>query len=181
MTGKDCEMIREWLPEMEAGTLSAEDAETVQGHLGSCAECRKELELIGFLREGMAKAEGAADLPPGLEARIKARIREDLAVEQLGPESGRTRKEVGVIPIFGRIRQTPTWALSAAAVVILALGTGVIWNQKTSESGLDPVVVATQDLLPEAWLWDDGLVAGAPVFDGLSDADLEALVKEFGG
>ena len=181
MTGNDCEMIREWLPEMDAGTLSAEDAGTVQGHLRGCAECRKELELIGFLREGMAKAEGAADVPPGLEARIKARVREDLAVDQPGMEGRRAPKEVGVIPIVGRIRQAPAWALSAAAVVILALGTGVIWNQKTSESGLDPVVVATQDPLPESWLWDDGLVAGAPVFDGLSDADLEALVKEFGG
>jgi anti-sigma factor RsiW len=181
MTGKDCEMIREWLPEMNAGTLSAEDTEMVHVHLEGCPECRKELELIGFLREAMAKAEGAADVPPGLEARIKARIREDLAVEQSGAEGGRMRREVGFIPILGRISRAPPWALSAAAVVILALGTGVIWNQKTSESGLDPVVVATQDPLPESWLWDDGLVAGAPVFDGLSDAELEVLVKEFGG
>ena len=118
MTGKDCEMIREWLPEMNAGTLSAEDTEMVHGHLEGCPECRKELELIGFLREAMAKAAGATDVPPGLEARIKARIREDLAVEQSGAEGGRMRREVGFIPILGRISRAPPWALSAAAVVI---------------------------------------------------------------
>ncbi len=42
-------------------------------------------------------------------------------------------------------------------------------------------MVASQEPLPEAWLWDDGMVAGAPVFDGLSDEDLEALLKEFEG
>jgi len=75
----------------------------------------------------------------------------------------------------------PTWALSAAAVVILALGIGVIGNNGELEVVQDPIVVASQDPLPEAWLWDDGMVAGAPVFDGISDEDLEALLEEFEG
>ncbi len=132
--------------------------------------------MIGILRETMAETHGAAQVPPGLEARIKSRIRDELT-----GRSGGRRSESGVIPILGWIQRTPAWALSAAAVVILALGTGVIWDRQASEPGLDPVVVATQDPLPEAWLWDDGMVAGAPVFDGLSDEDLEALLKEFGG
>jgi hypothetical protein len=65
--------------------------------------------------------------------------------------------------------------------VILALGTGVIWNRRVPDVVQDAIVVASQDPLPEAWLWDDGMVAGAPVFDGLSDEELEALLEEFEG
>jgi hypothetical protein len=38
--------------------------------------------------------------------------------------------------------------------------------------------VASEEPIPEAWLWDDGMVAGAPVFDDLTDAELEALIQE---
>ena len=41
--------------------------------------------------------------------------------------------------------------------------------------------MASQEPLPEAWLWDDGVVAGAPVLDDLTDAELEALLEEMEG
>jgi hypothetical protein len=66
-------------------------------------------------------------------------------------------------------------------VVVLALGTAFLWNQRGSELIQDPTAVAAQEPLPESWLWDDGIVAGAVVFDGLSDEDLEALIEEFEG
>lgn len=181
MTGTNCERIQELLPELASGALSAREAEEVEGHLASCPECREVLGVIGALRRAWGDAEVPAAAPPGLEARIQARVREELAAEQLGEGRGSRRKEAGVIPIFGWLHRAPAWALSAAALVILALGTSVIWNQRTPQLGLDPVVVATQEDAPEAWLWDDGMVAGAPVFDGLSDEDLEALLKEIGG
>jgi len=66
-------------------------------------------------------------------------------------------------------------------VVVLALGTGVIWHNRTSDPTLDPILVASEEPIPEEWLWDDGMVAGAPVFDDLSDEDLEALIEEYEG
>lgn len=147
----------------------------VEAHLGVCPDCRKELDLIRALRDVRP------EVPPGLEGRIQARVQEEVAreptwiAEEASPETGRG------IPIFGRPRRVPAWALSAAAVVILALSTGVIWKQRVLDVVQDPIVVASLDPLPEAWLWDDGMVAGAPVFDGLSDEDLEALLEELEG
>ena len=71
--------------------------------------------------------------------------------------------------------------MSAAAILVLALGTKVVMDGMGPEIVLDPIAVAAQEPLPESWLWDDGMVAGAPVFDGLSDEDLEALLEEFEG
>jgi anti-sigma factor RsiW len=161
MTGRDCEIIRDLLPDLAAGSIVPEELGMVEAHLGSCPECRKELHLVMVLRGTRP------EVPPELEARIRARVREEMARD--------------VIPIFGRPRWAPAWALPAAAVVILALGTGVIWNRRVPDVVQDAIVVASQDPLPEAWLWDDGMVAGAPVFDGLSDEELEALLEEFEG
>jgi hypothetical protein len=175
MKGPDCEIIRDLLPDFGAGCLLSEEGAMVETHLGSCPDCRKDLEVIVALRGARP------DVPPDLEARIQARVRNEMAREGvLGPGKA-SQGTAGVLPLFGRPRWAPAWLLSAAAVVILALGVGVVWDQRTSDPMLDPVLVASQEPLPEAWLWDDGMVAGAPVFDGLSDEDLEALLKEFEG
>jgi hypothetical protein len=71
--------------------------------------------------------------------------------------------------------------MSAAAIVVLALGTKVVMDRMGSEMVLDPIAVATQEPLPESWLWDDAMVAGALVLDGVSDEDLEALLEELEG
>jgi hypothetical protein len=45
----------------------------------------------------------------------------------------------------------------------------------------DEVAAEVQQLLPTAYVSDDPVVAGAPVFDGLSDDALLALLEEMGG
>ena len=175
MKGQDCEIIRYLLPELGAGSLSPEEGGMVEAHLGSCPDCQMELEVVMALRGARPET------PPDLETRIQARVREEMTMERARvaeEDSGDTSR---VIPIFGRPRWAPAWALMAAAVVVLSLGTGVIWKRWAPDLVQDPIVVASQEPLPEAWLWDDGIVAGAPVFDGLSDEDLEALLKEFEG
>jgi len=175
MKGRDCEIVRDLLPELGAGTLSLEEGGMVEAHLGSCPDCQMELEVVMALRDARP------EIPPDLEARIQARVREEMTRERTRVAEEAPGETNRVIPIFRRPRWAPAWALSAAAVVILALGTSVIWNQRAPDLVQDPMVVASQEPLPEAWLWDDGMVAGAPVFDGLSDEDLEALLKEFEG
>lgn len=174
MTGSACEGIRDLLADVAAGVPPPEELDLIQDHLLSCADCRGELEIIRGLRAALAKG---SEVPAGLEASIQARVREEIG-EALteGVDSGMA--DIGKRP--GR-RWAPTWALSSAAVVVLALGTGIIWNRISADGALDPLSVASQEPLPEAWLWDDGMVAGAPVFDGLSDEDLEALLEEFEG
>jgi hypothetical protein len=172
MNPSECEIYRDLLPELAAGSLSPSDSEKLRIHLSSCTKCSEELGLLKTLRMSRPP------VPQGLEDRIRARVREEFGEGTLEQSGGR---KTTVVPISSRRRLVPTWALSAAAVVILALGIGVIGNNGELEVVQDPIVVASQDPLPEAWLWDDGMVAGAPVFDGISDEDLEALLEEFEG
>ncbi|MFH1764241.1 MAG: zf-HC2 domain-containing protein [Gemmatimonadota bacterium] len=175
MKSRDCETIRDRIPEFSAGVVTPEEGGMIEAHLVSCADCQEDLEVI------MAVRGARPEVPSDLEARIQARIRKEMTRERSAGSGEDSRQTNPAIPIFGRRRFAPAWALSAAAVVILALGTGVIWNRQAPDLFQDPIVVASQEPLPEAWLWDDGMVAGAPVFDGLSDEELEALLKEFEG
>lgn len=93
------------------------------------------------------------EVPPGLAERVR--------------EAARRR---------GTVRH-PWWGLAAAAVAALALGIGV------SSRGLDsrlevPVYVAEADDQEPLWLSDDGLIAGAPALDGLSEEELVRLLEE---
>lgn len=72
----------------------------------------------------------------------------------------------------------PWWGVAAAAVAAVALGIGV-----TSRSGPDDVelpayVAEVQGLTP--WVSEDGLIAGSPVLDDLSDEALLTLLDEMG-
>jgi predicted anti-sigma-YlaC factor YlaD len=159
MTTPDCDKVKDLLPGWVAGGLDPVEHEAAEAHISACSECRAEAEVV------RAVLDAEPPVPVGLEARIQSRVREKFS-----------RK-----PAVFRPRWAPSWALSAAAMVILALGIGVIWDPTPPDVVQDPLVVASQDPLPEAWLWDDGMVAGAPVFDGLSDEDLEALLEELEG
>ena len=178
MSRRGCsEEIQDLLPAYTAGTLSGEDAQLVRDHLVSCVECREEAEVIRHLREVPP-----TPAPAGLEARIQDRLRVEAPgwAEAVSPGGRRSRDPV-VVPLRPWRRRVPAWALSAAAVVILALGTSVIWHDRTPDMTLDPILVASEEPIPEEWLWDDGMVAGAPVFDDLTNEELEALIEEYGG
>ncbi|HSH75772.1 MAG TPA: zf-HC2 domain-containing protein [Longimicrobiales bacterium] len=68
------------------------------------------------------------------------------------------------------------WGLSAAAIAALALGIGI-----SSERGRAPLEVpgfAYEVDEGDVWLSDDGVVAGAPLLEGLSDEALVQLLDE---
>ena len=69
----------------------------------------------------------------------------------------------------------PWWGLTAAAVAALAVGIGM-----SSERSQAPAVpgFAQEAEAEDVWLSEDGLVAGAPMFEGLSDDALLALLDE---
>jgi anti-sigma factor RsiW len=173
MSAKDCDRIRDVLPEWILGTMGPELGIEMTRHLASCPDCRREEEVLRRLLSVRPTP------PEGLAARIQARLKEEVGTG-LEPEAPKTAGDV--IPLFRRHRWTPTWALSAAAVVILSLGIGIVWNgAEIPEVGQSSGQVASEDPAPEAWLWDDGMVAGAPVYDGLTDDQLEALIEELEG
>jgi anti-sigma factor RsiW len=166
MKSPTCEQVRELLPEWVAGILDEGTVSEVEEHLSSCTECAGEEALVRSLFRSRPKA------PEGLEARIRERVREE-------------KGEGAVVSIKTQRRWAPKWApsvqLSAAALVILSLGVGLLWEGTTPEVTMDPVEIALEEPVPEAWLWDDGVVAGGLVYDGLSDEELEALIEELEG
>ena len=166
MTHEQCDRIRDQLPEFLSGGLGRADADEAEAHLAGCEGCRGEVEVLAALLRACPEP------PSGLEGRIQARVQEEFGTEE---------KPAEVIPIRPRFRRIPSWALSAAALLVLALGTKALLDENGQDLVQDPIVVANQDPLPEAWLWDDGMVAGDLVLDGLTDEDLEALLEELGG
>ncbi|NNM07019.1 MAG: zf-HC2 domain-containing protein [Gemmatimonadetes bacterium] len=174
MNGKECEKVRDLLPDWARKTDRA-DGGLVEDHLRTCAECERELEVILAIRDQRPA------VPAGLEAKIQARVRQGLGEAPSADPAAAERAGRSGRAALARRRWAPAWALSAAAVVVLALGTSLIWNGGNPELVQDPAAVASQEPLPESWLWDDGMIAGAPVFDGLSDEDLETLLEELEG
>lgn len=72
----------------------------------------------------------------------------------------------------------PWWGITAAAVGALALGIGL-----SSDPQLDVAAPAFALEVSEDWPWtvEDGLVAGAPVLDDLSEDALARLLEDLGG
>lgn len=72
----------------------------------------------------------------------------------------------------------PWWGAAAAAVAAVALGIGVTSRADPGAEEVPAYVAELQGLSP--WVSDDGLLAGAPEFDGLSDEALVTLLEELG-
>lgn len=150
MNETTCADVREQIPLFEAGTIGREERSVVEAHIASCAECRAELELVQALHRARPVA------PTDLADRVIGAVR--------SPQ-----------PVIRRAR--PWWGLSAAAVAALALGIGVASDRVGSEV-LQAPDFATELEEEDLWLSGDGLVAGAPALEGLSDAALAELLEE---
>lgn len=148
MNGIGCDRVRESIPDFVGGSLDAEERGAVAAHLELCAECREEAALVELL---LASKESA---PPELADRIHAAVRRR--------------------PIVSSTR--PWWGLAAAAIAAVALGIGV--NARRGTETLEvPGYVAVGEA-GDVWLSDDGLIAGAPALDGLSEEALASLLEE---
>jgi len=75
-----------------------------------------------------------------------------------------------------RSSSRPWWGISAAAVAALALGIGL--SSQRAPAPLEVPGYAYEAEEGDVWLSDDGLVAGGPLIDGLSDDALVALLDE---
>lgn len=75
-----------------------------------------------------------------------------------------------------RVLHRPWWGISAAAVAALALGIG--FNGSTPGPAAVGGDFAYETEEGDLWLSDDGLLAGAPAIDALSDEALLELLDE---
>ena len=148
MNETECGTVRELIPDFVAGRSAADEVERVERHVRACAECRAELDLVQVLLASRAS------VPEALLERItRAHLTE---------------------------RRAPArtwWGVSAAAIAALALGIGIT-SDPTPEAAVEVPGFAQEAEEGEIWLSDDGLLAGAPAFDDLSDEALLQLLDE---
>ena len=146
-----CETIREWLPDHAGGRLDEVRAASLADHLDTCVACAREARLASLLYS-------ARPAPPaGLSERIQLAVRER------------------PWPSF-----RPWWGLAAAAVAAVAFGIGIaVPRSDAPETGIPTFAAAAEE--SDFWLSDDGLIAGAPMFEDLSDEALLALLEEIEG
>lgn len=158
MTGPDMYGWTSRLPEWADGTLSPEESAALEAAMDSDPELRAEGELVKQLLRARVEP------PAGLAEAISARLDE----ERTGQRS--------------RSRWSAGWRLSTAAVLVLAMGSAVVWSQRMVPlPTLDgaPSVVAPP--LSDSWLLDDGVVAGGAVLDDLTEEELALLLAELEG
>jgi anti-sigma-K factor RskA len=163
MSRLSCAEVRDRLPDVLA--RGGEDGE-IRAHLEACADCRAEAALVASLRRH------APAPPPGLHARVVQAVQERPVP---------VRPATMVRPTRWRLHGTWQWA--AAASVVVALGAGALtWTlarARADDAAAAPLPVESslEAPLPEMPA-ADGMVAGAAVLDGLTDAQLKSLLAE---
>ncbi len=102
-----CCPTEEALAAFAEGALGGRDREAVEAHLADCADCRATVLAV----VAAVGREGADRAPAGLSDRVLARL-------PLNEVQGRAPRPEGTM---GRVLSSPWAAISAAAVVILAI------------------------------------------------------------
>ena len=179
-----CADIVDRLPDWVAGRLAAGEADGVAAHVRGCADCTAESELL----RGLVATRPA--VPADLASRIVAAARASDALAAPAASSVRPLRPRRAWSV------RPAWALTAAAALVLAVGTTVVSRRAAEPVGemavrapVSPVAAVLGEVpVPEegsvqnaVWISDDAEVAGAPVLDDLSDESLAALLEEMGG
>lgn len=161
MNEMTCADVVDRLPELAAGGLERRAAAALDEHLSGCAACAAEAEFVRGLR-------ASRPAPP---AELAARVSAALRAQPLAPSRARVRS------------LRPTWALPAAAVLVLAIGVSVLNDRAAAPAALVGLgeVAVVEDADAGVWIPEDGEVAGAPVLDDLTDEALATLLEEIGG
>ncbi len=150
MSDIDCGAIRELIPDFVSSRLGEDELELVEAHVPTCGECRAELELAQMILASRPVA------PADLLSRITRAVARERAAQRTPPRTW--------------------WGVSAAAIAALALGIGITSKPEPQASDVPGYAYEADE--GEIWVSDDGLLAGAPLFDSLSDAQLQELLDE---
>jgi hypothetical protein len=115
-------------------------------------------------------------LPGCSECLAELELAQLILASRPGAPTGLAERVTRAVAADRKTVSRPWWGLTAAAVAALALGIGI-----SSNDAREPVEVpgyAYEAEEGEVWLSDDGLMAGAPVFDGLSEESLLELLDD---
>jgi hypothetical protein len=141
-----CEEIREVIPDLASGLM--EMTPEISGHLAGCGVCAGKLEEF---RQTMALLDEWQPLEPSpyFDVRLRARLREEMA-----------KPQAGWLAWFRRP------ALAAALTVLLGIGVGLFFTQRSSthKPGRDEAAVVESQ-------------ANQSTEPGTAVSDLQALDK----
>lgn len=179
----DCENVevRELLPELLHGMLSARERATVERHLASCVACTSELELLGRVRTLMAQAP-AVDVGRVSAALSAARRPASPPLVAITAASPRER--------LARSRVRPWQAIAAAMLLVVGLtAAGLTALRQTADSPVSsqtvvaPAGKATTETPPVAVVavettGDASALSLGGVLSALTDAELEEMITE---
>lgn len=147
-----CEIVRDRVPDLEAGVLEADEALEMERHFEECPACADERAVVDLVRAS------APEPPAGLEARIREAVRT--------PPAG----------VALRQRSVPSFAVAAGIVFVLLAG-GLLMQNGVLPGGSaeSPPVEEVTFGWPHV---SDPILRTAPVFSGLSVEELESLLAE---
>jgi anti-sigma factor RsiW len=164
--------VRDLLPEYAHGALERDEAARVAAHLADCAICREELALLEQIRDGLTRGAPQIDVA----AIVRALPSSVLAV-------GETPRLRVLTP--RRWVNRHVWQYAAAAGLILAAGSGIVWKfapegqparlADSSQVAATPAVDATPT--SGSMGADDGITFGGGLSD-LSVDDLQLLLGQ---
>ena len=151
MKGTTCQELADRLPDWVSGRLTETAGALVSAHVSGCDDCSAQADILAALFAARPEA------PSGLAQSITAAV------------GGQARGS------WSR----PAWVLSAAALLVLAVGTTLMMG---APQLMDEASALGEVTLEESQVWisDDAAVAGAPVLDDLSDEALATLLEELG-
>jgi hypothetical protein len=133
------------LQDFSEGLLPPAEAERARSHLAGCPRCRRELEVLGELLDGLGglpqEAQPSRDLWPQIAWRIGAgeRVEIDLLRVGEGEATGRAASLVGGSGAAragtasrtrargGRWVTLPAWQLLAASLALALVSGGAVW------------------------------------------------------
>lgn len=134
-----------------------------------------------FVGDRLAPADAAAvraHLDECAECREEAALVGLLFASRPAAPDGLASRIEESLPSAHRSAARPWWGVAAAAVAAIALGIGVISDGTPTAEEVPAYVAGAEEIV--LWPADDGLVAGAPALDDLSDEALVTLLEEMG-
>lgn len=109
----ECSELADLLAEVATGAASGPDRARVLRHLSSCQDCRRELDELTRVADEVLLTAPEHDPPTGFESDVLDRI----FAATRPPE-----------PAHRRLRSLRPVAYAAAAVILVIIGAGVVWQ-----------------------------------------------------